>query len=91
MIRADGEWLFPRYIKDGTCKATHASNALNKWLKKDFVGLTHSCLIQPHRESVRCLSGFHKGNHRRAAEEVQIEGYSSGYFGTMIPLPWELK
>ena len=35
----DGEWLFPRYIKDGKCYATHASNAVNKWLKRDFGGL----------------------------------------------------
>lgn len=24
--------LYPRYLKDGTCRATHASNALGKWL-----------------------------------------------------------
>ena len=27
---SDGEYLFPRYIRDGKCYATHASNALNK-------------------------------------------------------------
>jgi integrase len=26
-------WLFPRYASDGEIKATHASNAINKWLK----------------------------------------------------------
>ena len=31
---SDAEWLFPRYIKDGKCKADHASAALNKWLEK---------------------------------------------------------
>ena len=35
---ADDEWLFPQYIKSGHCYATHASNAVNKWLKKDFGG-----------------------------------------------------
>ena len=35
---SDEEWLFPRYIKDGKCKADHASAALNKWIKKDFDG-----------------------------------------------------
>jgi hypothetical protein len=28
----------------GKCSATHASNALNKWLKEEFEGMTaHSC------------------------------------------------
>ena len=36
--QADDEWLFPQYIKSGHCYATHASNAVNKWLKKDFSG-----------------------------------------------------
>jgi integrase len=26
-------WLFPRYASDGSIKATHASNAINKWLQ----------------------------------------------------------
>ena len=38
--QSDGEWLYPRYIRDGKCYATHASNAINKWLKKEFGGLT---------------------------------------------------
>ena len=38
MSQADDEWLFPQYIKAGHCYATHASNALNKWLKKEFSG-----------------------------------------------------
>ena len=33
--KADDEWLFPQYIKSGHCYATHASNAVNKWLKKE--------------------------------------------------------
>jgi integrase len=37
--QANGHCLYPRYMKEGTCRATHASNALGKWLKKDF-GLT---------------------------------------------------
>ena len=36
---ADDHCLYPRYLKDGTCHATHASNALGEWLKKDF-GMT---------------------------------------------------
>ena len=30
------KYLYPRYLKDGTCRATHASNALGKWLKRGF-------------------------------------------------------
>jgi integrase len=26
-------WLFPRYASDGSIKATHASNSINKWLR----------------------------------------------------------
>jgi integrase len=40
--QADDNYLCPRYIRDGKCYATHASNALNKWLKKDFDGLRHT-------------------------------------------------
>tara|TARA_B100000767_G_C19709353_1_gene512031 strand:- start:274 stop:522 length:249 start_codon:yes stop_codon:yes gene_type:complete len=36
MLQADDEWLFPQYIKVGHYYATHTSNALNKWFKKDF-------------------------------------------------------
>ena len=32
---ADDQCLYPRYLKGGTCRATHASNALGKWPKKD--------------------------------------------------------
>ena len=54
---SDGEYLFPRYIRDGKCYATHASNALNKWLKKARDGLTAHCLrhtFRDHLRSVEC-------------------------------------
>jgi integrase len=50
---ADDTYLFPRYIRDGKCYATHASNALNKWLKKDFDGLTVHCLRHTFRDRLR--------------------------------------
>jgi integrase len=53
--KSDGEWLYPRYIKNGTCKATHASNALNKWLKKDFDNLTAHCLRHTMRDRLRAV------------------------------------
>ena len=49
---ADDQYLYPRYFKDGTCRATHASNALNKWLKRDF-GLTAHCLRHTMRDRLR--------------------------------------
>lgn len=49
---ADDHCLYPRYMKDGTCRATHASNALGKWLKKDF-GLTAHSLRHTFRDRLR--------------------------------------
>ena len=48
----DDHCLYPRYLKDGTCRATHASNALGKWLKKDF-GLTAHSLRHTFRDRLR--------------------------------------
>ena len=53
--QADDTYLFPRYIRDGKCYATHASNALNKWLKKDFDGLTAHCLRHTFRDRLRAV------------------------------------
>lgn len=50
--QADDQCLYPRYLKDGTCRATHASNALGKWLKKDF-GLTAHSLRHTLRDRLR--------------------------------------
>ena len=49
---ADAHCLYPRYLKDGTCRATHASNALGKWLKKDF-GMTAHSLRHTFRDRLR--------------------------------------
>ena len=53
--QSDGEWLYPRYIRDGKCYATHASNAVNKWLKRDFGGLTAHCLRHTMRDRLRAV------------------------------------
>ena len=53
--QSDGEWLFPRYSKGGKCCATHASNAVNKWLKRDFGGLTAHCLRHTMRDRLRAV------------------------------------
>ena len=53
--QADDQWLFPQYIKAGHCYATHASNALNKWLKKDFGGQTAHSLRHTFRDRLRAV------------------------------------
>jgi len=53
--QADDRHLYPRYLKEGTCRATHASNALGKWLKKDFDGLTAHCLRHTFRDRLRAV------------------------------------
>ena len=55
LIQADDQWLFPQYIKAGHCYATHASNAVNKWLKQDFGGLTAHSLRHTFRDRLRAV------------------------------------
>ena len=52
---SDGVYLFPRYIKDGKCKADHTSAVINKWLKKDFDGLTAHCLRHTFIDRLRAV------------------------------------
>lgn len=47
--------LFPRYERDGLIMATHASNAVNKWLKRDFAGLTAHSLRHTMRDRLRAV------------------------------------
>ena len=54
MIDTDSPFLFPEYIREGDgCMATHASNAVNKWLKRDFEGRTAHCLRHAFRDRLR--------------------------------------
>ena len=55
LTQADEEWLFPQYLKVGHCYAAHASNAVSKWLKKDFGGLTAHCLSHTFRDRLRAI------------------------------------
>ncbi len=55
LIHADNKWLFPQYMKTDHCYATHASNALNKWLKKEFDGMTSHCLRHAMRDRLRSI------------------------------------
>ena len=38
---SDGEYLFPRYIKNGKCKADHASAALASGSRRTLMDLLH--------------------------------------------------
>ena len=53
MIDSESDFLFPAYTNDTICKATHASNALNKWLKREFGGKTAHCLRHAFRDRLR--------------------------------------
>ena len=53
--QSDGEWLFPNFIRDGHCCASYASIVLNKWLKRDFGGLTAHCLRHTMRDRLRAV------------------------------------
>jgi integrase len=55
LAKSDGKYLFPRYVTGGKCNAGHASAALNKWLKKDFNGLTAHCLRHTFRDRLRAV------------------------------------
>ena len=55
LTHSDDQYLFPRYIKNGVCKADHASAALGKWLKKDFDGLKAHCLRHTFRDRLRAV------------------------------------
>ena len=82
--QANEQYLFPRYIKDGACRATHASNALGKWLKKDFRLTAHS-LRHTFRDRLRAS---------RCPLELmdQIGGWSSvGTIGSRYGKGYELE
>ena len=51
----EDEFLFPRYEKEGLIQATHASNAINKWLKRVSGGLTCHSLRHTMRDSLRAV------------------------------------
>jgi integrase len=55
LSQTNEEWLYPRYIKTGKCNANSASGSINKWLKRDFDGLTAHCLRHTMRDRLRAL------------------------------------
>ncbi len=55
LAKSDGKYLFPRYVRGGKCNADRASAALNKWLKRDFDGLTAHCLSHTFRDRLRTV------------------------------------
>ena len=55
MVDTESDFLFPAYTNKEICKATHASNALNKWLKREFGGKTAHCLRHAFRDRLRAV------------------------------------
>ena len=55
LSQANEEWLYPRYVKTGKCNANSASASINKWLKRDFDGLTAHCLRHTMRDRLRAV------------------------------------
>jgi len=55
LSQANEEWLYPRYVKTGKCNANSASASINKWLKRDFGGLTAHCLRHTMRDRLRAV------------------------------------
>ena len=55
LAKSENKYLFPSYVRGGKCNADHASAALNKWLKKDFNGLTAHCLRHTFRDRLRAV------------------------------------
>ena len=55
LSQASEEWLYPRYMKTGKCNANSASASINKWLKRDFDGLTADCLRHTMRDRLRAV------------------------------------
>jgi len=55
LSQASEEWLYPRYMKTGKCNANSASASINKWLKRDFDGLTAHCLRHTMRDRLRAV------------------------------------
>ena len=53
--QANEEWLYPRCMKTGKCNANSASASINKWLKRDFDGLTAHCLRHTMRDRLRAV------------------------------------
>ena len=53
LSQANEEWLYPRYMKTGKCNTNSASGGINKWLKRDFDGLTAHCLRHTFRDRLR--------------------------------------
>ena len=55
LTNSDDQYLFLRYIRNGKCYANHPTNSLNKWLKKNFNGMTADCLRHTIRDRLRAV------------------------------------
>jgi len=80
--QANEEWLYPRYMKTGKCNANSASASINKWLKRDFDGLTAHCLRHTMRDrlgAVECpMDMIDQIGGWRSVATIGV-GYGKGY------------
>ena len=79
---ATEESLFPRYQKHGITQATHASNALNKWIKMQFQGKTAHGLRHTFRDRLRAVEcPMEMIDHLGGWKTINSVGasYGSGY------------
>lgn len=82
---AEGQrFAFPQYTSESACKATHASNALNNWMRRQ--ALPHSCHELRHTmkdllRAVQCpkeISDAITGHGKKDAGDGYGEGYGAG-------------
>ena len=82
LSQANEEWLYPRYMKTGKCNANSASASINKWLKRDFDGLTAHCLRHTMRDRLRAvecpMDMIDKIGGWRSVATIGV-GYGKGY------------
>lgn len=80
----DQRFAFPQYTDGVTCKATHASNSLNGWMRRQ--GLPHGCHELRHTmkdllRSVQCpkdISDAITGHGRKDTSDGYGKGYGAG-------------
>lgn len=92
---AGQEHAFPRYIKDGKCKADSASATLNKWIRS--AGIAHTChelrhTMRDRLRDVQCPRDIAHAIGGWAFDDKTSEGdgYGQG-FGLNIKYDWLQK
>lgn len=80
----DQRYAFPQYTDGATCKATHASNALNGWIRR--LPLAHTChelrhTVKDQLRAVQCpkdISDAITGHGKKDTGDTYGRGYGHG-------------